>query len=103
MDASTKDLAAAQMRGNHHGRASDSAASALAMPEPQAHEARCSVAAGSAARDKWVADCIAYMVGLGIDADMARSEAEAWIEDNPEDVSECPKAIADDIMSYWVD
>ncbi|MCW5548890.1 MAG: hypothetical protein KIT44_07990 [Opitutaceae bacterium] len=44
-----------------------------------------------------------YMVGIGIDRDLATSEAEAWIEDNPEDVTECPKAIADDIMSYWVD
>jgi hypothetical protein len=61
------------------------------------------VVPGSALREKWVADCIAYMVGLGIDADMARSEVEAWIEDNPEDATECPKAIADDIMSYWVD
>lgn len=67
------------------------------------NRAGCAVADGSAARDKWVADCIAYMVSLRIDADMARSEAEAWIEDNPEDVTECPKAIADDIMSYWVD
>jgi hypothetical protein len=78
-------------------------ASEGASPEQQAQQARCSVAVGSAARDKWVADCIAYMVGIGIDADMARAEAEAWIEDNPEDVSECPKAIADDIMSYWVE
>lgn len=56
----------------------------------------------SAARDKWVADCIAYMVAIGIDRDLATSEAEAWIEDNPDDVTESPSAIADDIMSYWV-
>jgi hypothetical protein len=52
-------------------------------------------------RDEWLKRCTDYMMRAGSDGPLARGEAEAWLEQNPDDIRDNPENVADDIMDYW--
>ncbi len=49
---------------------------------------------------QWLERCIAHMLKTGVPADVAKMEAEAWLESSPRDIEDEPEIVAGDIIEY---